>query len=1717
MDVFQLDEHLTEIYARFARSFCEIRAPEIANQVDRIYEDRRFWPDALVSINPRFEQRQSISELVEANVLDPAMEQIFSIGNPRKPIRLYAHQQLALNRIQHSEDFIVTTGTGSGKSLCYFLPIVNRAIELRRARQPRRTIAIIIYPMNALANSQIEELQKFIKASNLDKNLRPTFARYTGQESEDERKKIAFGKPDIIMTNYMMLELLLTRQESTDRDVIDNATGLEFLVLDELHTYRGRQGADIAMLTRRLKERTNPNGQIRCIGTSATMSSSQDSTDGKAEVAKVGSSFFGVKMKPSSIIDEKLARATKIDPDRDPTGFANSLKAVLSRDLPEQLTDNDLETHPLATWIETRVGLTDDEKIRRRQPETIENIAKMLSEDAGVSHPKAGRYVKGILSLMATPENKRGGTDDKSFLAFKLHRFISGAGHLQSTLEGVQDRKVLVDEQLWHPKSPRSRLFPTCFCRECGQEILLVTKEKGKFVGRSIDGIRSETETLAGNKNGYLVPAVNENFQFNGVPNDYPDSWREKKSDGTIVISKSRQNHQGELVIVNPSGEIDQNGISAWFFKGPYKFCPQCKHEPPPQARERNKLVSLSSEGRSSATSIIVSATLAWMRENNALDKHTRKILGFTDNRQDAALQAGHFNDFIFVTLLRSAILKAVQKAGKTGLKHSEFGVAVRNTLKFNLEPENIDRRIEWMINPEVRGFQSKEDAQDTITDVIAHRVWNDLERGWRFTHPNLYDVGLVDISFPGLSELSQDDELFSKCEILSNASAEARYKAFDLLFKHMIKHLAVGAELLDRERMKKVAEESRQKLCFPWAIDEEEQKDLRQSRLLAFEFDAKEYQRKKDIERVLKATPRTKLGKSLRSEKLWGHQLSESEYYRMVINLIEAATTHQIVQRSFFGNELSGWRLSAGAIRLIPNQELKSENRANPFFRELYAQVADSLASTGDLPFSFESREHTAQVDPKLRAWREDRFRYGPEEQIRINSNRYEMRDNHESDTFLPILFCTPTMELGVDISSLNAVLLRNAPPTPANYVQRAGRSGRSGQTALVVTYCAAKSPHDQYYFRHRQDLVAGVVKPPLLDFSNRDLLVSHLHAEWLARSKVTIEAQIPENFQMEIDDTDPPFPLKIEKRRELEKLTESGDGLELMRRIAISARDFVTDIDDTPWLKDVDEFVKNINSQALKKLDDAFNRWRNLYKGAQLAKLEANRISSQNNISQVERKDARRRYNRADKEIELLNHGHSRLTSDFYSYRYLATEGFLPGYNFPRLPLYAFVPAVHYQSVIQRPRFLAIAEFGPFSLIYHEGRAFRIVRSKIPSSDRADDGKLHTNCLVICSQCGAGHSDRKQERCNACDASLNDSDRINGVFRIENVEAVVSRRISSNDEERMRQGFDLQTVFQWNSTNNIPEVRQLFIEDTLGEPLLTMTYGVATKLSRVNRGLMRRKNPNVSGFLIDPSTGRWKDEVTKTKNSLDLIDAAVQRIVPMVQDQKNAMLIQPSGQLNISQMATLQHAIVRGICAVFQLEERELSGEPLPSRDERNVILVYEASEGGIGVLNNLVSDSNKLNEVAKEALKLMHYEQTGTPNWSKEAEDSCVSGCYRCLLSYFNQMDHEQINRQDPVVRNYLVRLAGSKTVEHETHHNFDRWSNALAKWNLPPSTKRLIAGVECPLYWSKYQLVGFLGKSEDSFRRECQDLGIDVVNLPIEPPEHPPDNLTKFFAE
>jgi len=162
MKAFDFDSHLTNRYASFSRSFTSVRAEDLSAAIEAEYSAGRFWPDSLISINPRYKAGSSIDELVATGDLDEATGQIFRFSS--SPLRLHRHQAQSVAKAKAGQSYVVTTGTGSGKSLCFFVPIVDTIVRALRKREPRRTRAIIIYPMNALANSQIKEIDKFFEA-----------------------------------------------------------------------------------------------------------------------------------------------------------------------------------------------------------------------------------------------------------------------------------------------------------------------------------------------------------------------------------------------------------------------------------------------------------------------------------------------------------------------------------------------------------------------------------------------------------------------------------------------------------------------------------------------------------------------------------------------------------------------------------------------------------------------------------------------------------------------------------------------------------------------------------------------------------------------------------------------------------------------------------------------------------------------------------------------------------------------------------------------------------------------------------------------------------------------------------------------------------------------------------------------------------------------------------------------------------------------------------------------------------------------------------------------------------------------------------------------------------------------------------------------------------------------------------------------------------------
>jgi Distinct helicase family with a unique C-terminal domain including a metal-binding cysteine cluster len=204
MRAFDLDRRVIETYQSFSRSFTRIRAEDLRQRIDEAYEAGTFWPDALLSVNPSYLPGATSETLASQGLILEETARVFRRDG--RPLTFHSHQEQAIAKASKGESFAVTTGTGSGKSLCFFVPIIDKAIRARLAGEARRTRAIIVYPMNALANSQLDEIGKFLDQSGLPEEMKPTVARYTGQERDDERRKVAANPPDVLLTNFMMLE-----------------------------------------------------------------------------------------------------------------------------------------------------------------------------------------------------------------------------------------------------------------------------------------------------------------------------------------------------------------------------------------------------------------------------------------------------------------------------------------------------------------------------------------------------------------------------------------------------------------------------------------------------------------------------------------------------------------------------------------------------------------------------------------------------------------------------------------------------------------------------------------------------------------------------------------------------------------------------------------------------------------------------------------------------------------------------------------------------------------------------------------------------------------------------------------------------------------------------------------------------------------------------------------------------------------------------------------------------------------------------------------------------------------------------------------------------------------------------------------------------------------------------------------------------------------------
>lgn len=1555
-NIFDFHKKVLAEYRDFVQSFIHIADDKIREAVEKaLHHEDYLWPEPLIQLSPAYKRVSTIDDLVERGLLHPEMGKIFR-NEKGEPYFLYQHQVSAIEKALENKSFLVTSGTGSGKTFCYFIPIMNTVLSQPSLLKP---VAIVVYPMNALANSQLAFLNELasLYKRHTGKEFPINFARYTGETPEEERQKIRRDPPHILLTNYIMLEYIMVRPE--DRGLLMGGDSPLYLVFDELHTYRGRQGADVAMLVRRLKARLKRNPVIH-IGTSATMVAHKEATseERKKIIAQFASKFFGYTIEPDSVIEETLEPVTI---GGEPT--IDELLKDFEEELPQEVEA--FRKHALVRWVEYNMGLRKEgNRLVRGVPKALSNTAKELSEK--LDKPLELCLEKLQRVLLTALKFKR--EDGQPLFPFKLHQFISQGRQVYATLESPEIRKISLKE----PEREDEKLYvPIRFCRICGQEYYQVIRVEDRIINLPWEMRDLIDEGLP----GYLTPC-SEDLLDPENKEDMPSEWY--NPNGTI--KSTWRGRVPQKVWVYPNGKVYENEVEGatpmWWQPERLWICLRCGEYYTGRESEYTKLASLSTEGKSSATTVLAISILR-LAEKTGLFR--QKLLTFTDNRQDASLQAGHFNDFVRSAILRSALYNALKEKGE--LYFDEIASVV--TKNMGLDVKDIAKNP--ALDPESPLAQQ---VLNTFQDLVEYRLYEDLKRGWRVNQPNLEEVGLLKIDYQGLEEFIKSDKFFKNLPGISDCDYSQKKFILITFLDIFRKRLAIDARFFKKEEQDKLRKRAEANLNEFWGIDPDNPGFKLAACFLGpdvpFKFST--------ISKTYKLSAKSIFGRFLR--RIIGIDLEETQ--KLLTELINLMVQMGFLIEINIGQGIKAYRLNPGCIvwklgdettptfdPLWTRRETSYKSEVNKFFQNFYKEIAKELAK-------LEAREHTAQVvTPGERERRERRFR-------------------GEENPSLPYLVCSPTMELGIDIKDLDFIHLRNIPPTPANYAQRSGRAGRAGQPGLIIAYCGAYSPHDQYFFHHREEMVAGNVRAPRIDLTNESLIRSHLQAEWLAQIRLPLRQSIEEIIN--IDNLEE-LPLK-ETIKPYLKLSDKNLG-ELRARIDEILSFDREELEKTGWFSE--KWIEKVLEEAHQTFDKAFDRWRELFKAASYQLRRAQELLWNNNKEIQE--EARRLQDEAIRQRNLLLQIEvAKEESDFYPYRYLASEEFLPGYNFPALPVRAWVPRRDSGEYISRPRFLAIREFGPHNIVYHEGSKWKVVRFQVlPGglSQRKAVKKLCNNCQAL--------AEKDQDICEVCGISFDGlNSQIVEYLELPNVILKRSERITCNEEDRIRQGYRLQLAFRF-----APEPGGKRIIKAVVPDYLELQYGPSATIMIINHGW---KGKNIPGFLIDTESGELLQEeslveeistssknVSKTKR--------LERLKLAVFDTQNILrlnIINRELKENRNFETTLLYALERGIEEYFQLEDSELVGELIGEGDGK-ALFFYEASEGGAGVLRRLVEEPFALSEVTKTALSIMHFD----PKTGEDLANDKHHACYECLLSYSNQLHAAVLNRY--VVREFLIELS------------------------------------------------------------------------------------------
>ena len=1652
-NIFLIADHLQKTYKNFVKTFQTFQNPVIQNWVNQQMEkEELLYKDPLIELNFQFEKGKTLQKFVQEGILSPKIPEIFNI----EP---YKHQSEAIEKVcKENRNIIVSTGTGSGKSICFWVPIINTCLEMKKQGLDGIK-AIVIFPMNALANSQYNIIAKQLQGTGLK------VGRYTGDTaySEEEairfleknqgrtpydseilsRDKIRESPPDILITNYVMLDLILTRFEDKELFPERYRGHLKYLVLDEIHTYSGNSGADVAGLIRRLKERTQVHKNIRCIGTSATIQDNKK-TGGTASIIEFAKKIFGEDFDSASLIEATYVdldipqeevldlplSVTIIDSDlKQFDGTFSSIIIIAEKLLGRSLEQNErtpealgklFQYHPIIIFLRNK--LKDQAKaLRRLAKEYIEELRNDKSIDKCLLELKAA-FLLGTIAKITVQNIQR------PLLVPKLHIFFTQGREIYSCLTKDDPHLSVVGDITC--KVCENPSFPLYFCRNCGHEFSSVFIVDNQVFPRTFE--MEESGELA-----YLTPINDRNKSFYT-----PDNWLD--SNGNIRstykdASPERTEYCPKCNKIKSECSCPEK-FPVWKIPYPLQLCPSCNIFYTKKKGEFGKLASFNSTGRSSSTDILT------MEGIKHLSKDQKKQIIFTDNRQDTALQAEHLNEFQRRTNFRQIFYQTLEYINSRNERVSD--IEIGRTIFRYLQENNLVPEYQ---KEEEDEFSSAPPPEREFIEFLTFLALSDIMQSQYFLDLNLDKLGLLKLEYDGLETLVKHSYVIDKFEF-KDLSEEERYDYFrgildifrwngaiannafidtvnkyddwqskfneEILFDINKSHFNRVGFAFERPKRGRKIHMNRQRIVF---------KSISYYNTVLINW-TKKYFIEDDFEKanniLIKAIDI--LEKVNFIEPFWtaqqhkkskGHtfKLFQIKAGKILFNLnsnFEYLTCPKCQRVYYFK------KFKKCAWRNCPDLEFKPLNEDH-FYLKLYEKLPDKESE-------IHAKEHSAQVEGNIR-------------------EKFEIAFQDTTLGTTNVLVCTPTMELGIDIGELSAILMRNVPPDPSRYAQRAGRAGRSNQPSVISVFCGrgiVKGPHDQYFYNEPEKIVSGKINPPNFLLDNRKLIEKHIHSAIIETLNLKIPQKIGEI--LDLDKKDENFPVYDHFENNL--TNQINANREILRDTINSI--FKNEIGKYTWF--IGDFINATIANFYSDLNKILNNFRDTYGDIQ----EELEFLHEKGISRGSDLTDRRAYDALLRKLTDMRNG----SQPYDTFGFLRNYGFLPNYAFPSdtslLTMYNQNEPNYHEN--WRSSVIAIREFAPHNQVYFLGSKYNINKAMVKS----DRGEIKVDKIYICGNCNEILIDSRTftstslVKCPNCEEVI-DLSNFKSCIRFPHMYSISGPRITCDEENRQIKGYEI-TMNYKHDASNLENFEMMGGDELLG----TITYEHNGKIYLVNQGSRVKSRASnevkLQPFNFCSACGQWLHEQKatthiedcpkngKSRNLYDklwlFIKGTHDVIVfnfPILGD-----LVEPE---ITSYYTTLKEAILQSIMLTYNLDESELNSfiNPLPGKNEQSII-IFETEEGGTGVLKSLLDTSiTQFDKFIENMFRILHIK---TLEPYEETMDACVKACYNCLLRFRNQFEHKYFNRKlliplMKVLKNYSLNKV-SADLETDTNEKLNK---------------------------------------------------------------------------